>query len=267
MKKQIKQKSAFTLIELLVVIAIIAILAAMLLPALAAAKKKAQKINCVNNLKEIGLAFHEWEGDNEDHYPMAVSSTAGGAQEYVSSAGVASVKLNPGMAFMVMSNELSTPKILYCTSDNYHTGGPATIWTYQAVLGAVTAPPVAQSGAGNISYFINGDATETDPQAIIDGDENIGNVGTANSNPSSWCFGATAAGAPTSAKSEWLNQSADWSNVSPGSWAWTSSDFHAKSGNLGLADGSVQQATVSRLHDYLTQSTNVVSQPYFNFPR
>jgi len=274
-----QQKKAFTLIELLVVIAIIAILAAMLLPALAAAKRKAQKINCTNNLKQVGLAFRIWEGDNNDKYPMAVSDASGGAQEFVAhSSGTATptaAKVEcPGMVYMVMSNELSTAKILFCPSDNIHVGN-ATNFGYGELLliatPAANALPTAQGGengsySSKISYFVNGDATEANPQDIMTGDDNIGN-GAGNTGPATTRYGlsgtSTSIGSASASTTVGITTVAFSSTTSP--LSWTANDFHQKSGNLGMADGSCQSATISGLHNYLANSTNSAAAEAINF--
>ena len=186
MKRILRQKRAFTLIELLVVIAIIAILAALLLPALAAAKRKAQRISCVNDLKQVGIAFRLWEGDNPDKYTMAVSTVKNSQQEVIYSA-ISTARLVPPRGnectvFTVMSNEVNTPKILYCPLTMAIGGlwGVILWFAWPPRTGSPFSDPTkTHTGYGTLtfqylSYFVCGDAFESYPQMILDGDRNIG---------------------------------------------------------------------------------------------
>lgn len=141
----LRGRGAFTLIELLVVVAIIAILAALLLPALARAKEKACRIHCVSSLKQLTASMHLFISDHEK-YPWRVPIAEGGSQR----------KTNVFSTFLVLSNEVATPKLLNCPSDKRRA---AAGWTTLAET--------------NVSYFLGIESKEDRPGSPLVGDRNL----------------------------------------------------------------------------------------------
>ena len=141
-----------TLTEVLVVTVVLAVLAVVLLPAFIADRPgRAPRINCVSDLKQIGLAYRIWADDNNGKFPMEIPIANGGTMELAATGDVVAT-------FQIMSNILTTPRILFCPADTNH----------------VTAKNFgANFTAKNVSYFIGLDTDTNRSQALICGDDNF----------------------------------------------------------------------------------------------
>jgi type II secretory pathway pseudopilin PulG len=146
---RIKRKSAFSLLELIILVGIVAVIAVIFLPAMAPrhGHTHAPRIKCVNNLKNLGLAYRIYATDNNDRFPTFFLAS--------NAVNLTSVKITE--IYQSLSNELSTPKIIICPSD----------------VKAVGVDSFAKLTPKNISYFASLTADESTPQIILGGDRNI----------------------------------------------------------------------------------------------
>lgn len=276
-------EKGFTLTELLVVVGVFVLMTAMFLPAQTSNARKASGIVCTDNLRQVGVAYRVFSEDNGGAYPQAVPAVQGGAYENVGHGTTTIVtRMNPTAVFMVMSNELSNPKVVYCPSDNFAVE-PALAFNYSGSATPIFGPCMyvsvgtsagfqAQTGNGCSSYFVNGDASGVDPRMIVGGDRNIGSVGTSGSAgaASTAAFivgGSTTVSTPTMSYASYFGVTAMTPFFGSAYWSWTANDMHQKSGNLLMADGSAKTVSVSGLHEAMRNSTNGVSAQAWNFPR
>jgi prepilin-type N-terminal cleavage/methylation domain-containing protein len=152
-----RRAGAFTLVELLCVIAIIGILAALLLPVLNQSQARVKRIECENNLHQLGIAYQVFSHDHNDKFPMAVPIAEGGSQEFVQNGyAVGGEFYFAYHHFQALSNELSSPAILVCPADT-----------------RLAATNFAALQNRNISYCIGVCARPSRPDSILAGDRNL----------------------------------------------------------------------------------------------
>jgi prepilin-type N-terminal cleavage/methylation domain-containing protein/prepilin-type processing-associated H-X9-DG protein len=140
-------RRGFTLIELLVVIAIIAVLIALLLPAVQAAREAARRAQCTNNLKQIGLAMHNYH-QAINVFPMGKSESSSALNYTSGYAGWAEWSAQSMMLPYIEQNTIyNAINFSYCGGQNY--GGQCNGTSWSRIISAFLCPSDTNAGAGS----------------------------------------------------------------------------------------------------------------------
>jgi competence protein ComGC len=203
-------ETAFTRAELLAVFAVLTLLALVVLPALANNRPRSARVICANNLRQIGTALQLWGNDHYEQVPWHMALADGGTKFHPLSA-------NAWLHFSWLSNELESPKILFCPSD---TGKPAQDFSGNPASGYLH-PNLANRAT---SYFLNAHPFGTYlGEQMLAGERNVpilGSSGCSVLNQVSWFLGPPA----------------------PLSFGWTNGLHGINAGNLLMFDGQVAQS-------------------------
>lgn len=149
------KRQGFTFIELLVVIAIISILVGLLLPVLAKAKRQAERAQCINHLRQMGIAFHLFANEHQNRFPMQTSTNEGGSFEYLPNPSPL-LPTRSHLHLASLARELQTPKLLICPGDKNR-------------LAATNFTRLKET---NVSYFVF-NATPMMPTRLLGTDRNL----------------------------------------------------------------------------------------------
>jgi hypothetical protein len=141
------QPHGFTQTDLLDLLTVLALLALVVLPALANTRPRSARVICANNLRQIGMAMHFWGNEHSDRPPWEVPPVEGGTRQHA-------LAPNAWDHFAWISNELASPRLLFCPSDigqsaRDFTGDPAGGYLHPNFANRATSYFLAHTGASS----------------------------------------------------------------------------------------------------------------------
>lgn len=216
------RSSGFTRLDLLAICFVLLLVALVALPSVGNPtawgnfRNRSERLVCLNNLRQIGSAFDMWKADHGEEYPFYLN---------VSQGGTVGSPLAPNISFQfgVLTNELRTPKILACPTDDR----VRVATDFSAGPGGFFNPGYANN---SVSYFVTHPNREPSTSEILVGDRNVSGAGSGGCS-----FFGNVMRVP----------------FSTAGWTY---NLHGHAGNVLLSGGEARELPGSALRQYIIDS-------------